>query len=94
MQCNQPLRITLSEFIFIFKGLTDKKLVANSQNYVLPILILWIAKFNELKDLFYEWANYLADCQQSEFDVITGSLQVGYIFFLKSVLCDFGETRY
>lgn len=80
MQYNQPLKLTLSEFIYVFKGLTDKRLVANSQNYVLPILILWIAKFGELKDLFYEWANYVVDCPQSECDVITGSLQVSHNF--------------
>lgn len=58
IQYKQSLRSTLSEVITVFKGLSDSRLVAGSENYIIPVLMLWAVKYREAEDLLDEWSSF------------------------------------
>lgn len=70
---NQSLRTTMSEVIAVFKGLSEIRFASGSENYLIPVLVLWIAKFCELEDLLDEWSEYV---EQPKAVVLTKSFQV------------------
>lgn len=77
IQYKISIRSTLLEVIAIFKGLSESKFCTGSENYMVPVLILWATRYREAEDLLEEWSSF---AEQPLSAILTRSFHVIFFF--------------